>query len=321
MPSVALGHAESVARAYVETFAGRSDAYVRWTGTGYIAVREPLTAAVALAAVRGRRPVGGYFLALDNRSHVAAIDLDRPDGWDIACRVGKWLWAEFVPAYIERSLAGRAHLWIVVGSDSTNELARLPGFVLRFALRATLEAAGVDGLAAIELRPGSDRLSRPDGLGHSLRLPTMPHKTTGERHPLCDPRTGDPVGQIMSEMLAALERAPASRIVDLAERYRPLAAPVVETARLPFASSGHGAIYRFNAHVGVCEVLRREYSVERAVPGRTVRCPCHDDRAPSLSIARDDSRVWCHAPSCELSADGRGQDAYGLWALAKTRTR
>jgi len=68
-------------------------------------------------------------------------------------------------------------------------------------------------------------------------------------------------------------------------------------------------------------VLRRELGVENAAPGRTIRCPCHDDRAPSLSIARDDSRVWCHAPSCDLSADGRGQDAYGLWALAKTRTR
>lgn len=320
MSSLDPGFPENVARRYVETFAGRTDAYVRWTGTQYITVREPLTADVVLAAVRDRRPIGGYFLMPDNRSHVAALDLDRPDGWDIACRVGKWLWAQVGPAYVERSRAGRAHLWIVVGSDSTKELAGLPGVVLRFALRAALAAAGLDGSPAIELRPGSDRLARPDGLGHALRLPTMPHKATGERHPLCDPRTGEPIGQTMGEMLAVLERASASRMVELAERYRPPTSSVGEGARQFLASKGHGAIDRFNAHVGVCEVLRREYSVERAVPGRTIRCPCHDDRSPSLSIARDDTRVWCHAPSCELSADGRGQDAYGLWTLAKTRT-
>lgn len=314
------GQAELVAQAYLETFAGRTDAYVRWTGTGYVAVRKPLTAAVVLAAVSYGQPVAGYFLTPDSRSHVAALDLDRPDGWDIACRVGAWLRAELVPAYVERSRAGRAHLWIVVRSDATTETADLPGIVLRYALLAALQAAGFDDSSTIELRPGSDRLSHLDGLGHSLRLPTMPQKATGERHPLCDPRNGEPIGRTIGEMVTAIELAPASRIVDLAERHRPRRPTVALPDRHSVLHSGPGFIDRFNAHVGVCEVLRREYGAEPAAPGRTIKCPSHDDCCPSLSIARDDSRVWCHAPGCDLSADGRGQDAYGLWALAKRRS-
>jgi hypothetical protein len=311
-------HPDNVLRTYIETFAGRADAYVRWTGTQYISVREPVTPELVVSALRDRRPIGGYFLTADNRSRLAALDLDRPDGWDLARRVGAWLWTHVGPVYVERSRAGRAHLWIVLASDSTTEVGSLPGLVLRFALRAALAAVGLEGSPAIELRPGADRLGRPDGLGHALRLPTMPHKSTGERHPLCDPRTGEPIGRTIGDMLAALGRAPASRIVDVAERYRPPASSVGETTRGSFPSRRTGSIDRFNAHVGVCEVLRREFSAERAVPGRTIRCPGHDDRTPSLSIARDDSRVWCRSPGCALEAGGRGQDAYGLWALART---
>ena len=55
-------------------------------------------------------------------------------------------------------------------------LAALPGIVLRSALRAVIAGAGIGDVAGIELRPGSDRLYGPAGLGHSLRLPTMPHR-------------------------------------------------------------------------------------------------------------------------------------------------
>jgi hypothetical protein len=315
------GHHEQVTRTYIATFAGRADAYVQWTGSQYIAVRQPLTAEAVLTALRDRKPIGAYFLMPDNSSHVAALDLDRPDGWEVACRVGTWLWAQLVPAYVERSRGGRAHVWIVVAPDSSAEIASLPGVILRFALRAALAAAGCDGSSAIELRPGSDRLSRPDGLGQALRLPTMPHKATGERHPLCDPRTGGPIGRTLGEMLLAFEPALTARVVELAERYRPPALALIRPERPSVGSSPSRPIARFNANVGVCEVLRREFGVDNAAPGRTIRCPCHDDRAPSLSIARDDTRVWCHAPSCDLSADGRGQDAYGVWALARTGTR
>lgn len=74
-------------------------------------------------------------------------------------------------------------------------------------------------------------------------------------------------------------------------------------------------IERFNAAVTVTTVLARQYGLD-AVPGRTVRCPAHEDRHPSLSIARDDQRVWCHAAGCPLNDGGRGADAWALASLA-----
>jgi hypothetical protein len=315
----ATGKTELVLSQFISIFAGRTDAYVAWTGTQFVTVREPLTLQVVLLAFQTRRPVGAFFLNPGNCSHVLALDFDRPDGWELARRVGEWLWAQGVPAYVERSRDGRAHLWIIVGADVERSLWALPGIVLRSALRAGRGGAGIGDVAGIELRPGSDRLYGPAGLGHSLRLPTMPHKATGERHPLCDPRTGAPLGRTLGEMLLALRLAPANRVVELAERYRP---PLADRPAAPVRRSGRGLgmIARFNESVGVCEVLTREFGVANAVPGRTIRCVGHDDRNPSLAIARDDARVWCHSPGCPLEAGGRGQDAYGLWLLAKTRT-
>lgn len=318
---MASAHAhEQFEEELIARFAGRHDAYVRWTGNRYVTVRAPLTPVVVRTALRDAVPIGAYFLTPDSTSHVAALDLDRSDGWDLGCQIGAWLWTVDVPAYVERSRDGRAHLWITVAPGSTSLSSGLPGISLRYALRATLQTMSLDALRGIELRPGSDRLGRPDGLGHSLRLPTMPHKDTGERHPLCDPRSGSPIAPL-GGLLSTLEFASTGRVVELAERYRP---PSPDSARLIGPSRGRredGPIGRFNAQVGVCEVLRREFTVENARPGRTIRCPAHDDRQPSLSIARDDSRVWCHSPGCALSAEGRGQDAYGLWALSKEQRR
>lgn len=41
-----------------------------------------------------------------------------------------------------------------------------------------------------------------------------------------------------------------------------------------------------------------------ARPGRSVRCPVHDDRHASLSILRDDRRAICHAPTCAWASPG-----------------
>lgn len=50
----------------------------------------------------------------------------------------------------------------------------------------------------------------------------------------------------------------------------------------------------------------------RSVPGRTVRCPMHDDSTPSLSISKDDGRAYCFNQSCILWHDGHGVDAFEL---------
>jgi DNA primase len=74
-------------------------------------------------------------------------------------------------------------------------------------------------------------------------------------------------------------------------------------------------IERFNAAVGVTTVLARQYGLD-AVPGRTVRCPAHEDRHASLSVLPDDRRVYCHSPACPLNDGGRGADAWALASLA-----
>jgi hypothetical protein len=310
-----------VAQIFIATFAGREDGYNRWVGRQYIAVHEPLDAQVIVAAwsARPRQTVGAYFLTRENTSHVAALDFDRLDGWDLACRTGTVMRAAGVPAYVERSREGRAHLW------ATSEL-RLPGIVLRRAVRVWMADAGVlpteaDLHAAnIELRPATDRLSDPDSLGHALRLPGMPHPLTGERHPLADPRTGQPIGKTIAEMLLAYELTSTERFIEAAERYRP---PVIEaTAPLSRTSSAGAAspISIFNASVGCSEVLRREWGVANAAPGKSGPCPLHPDpRNRYLTVAHDDQRVWCNSGGCPLSADGRGHDAYSLWGLAKER--
>ena len=70
-------------------------------------------------------------------------------------------------------------------------------------------------------------------------------------------------------------------------------------------------IETFNNAVTVSDVLRRDYGLE-ARPGRAVRCAFHDDRHPSLSILKDDRRVYCHSASCWANNNGRGRDAWDL---------
>jgi hypothetical protein len=62
----------------------------------------------------------------------------------------------------------------------------------------------------------------------------------------------------------------------------------------------------------VCDALVTA-GVLNARPGRTVRCPRHEDRSASLSILRDDRRAICKAASCEWS--GRGVIAADVRAV------
>jgi hypothetical protein len=305
--------AEDVAAVYLATFAGRTDAYSEHTGAQWIAVREPLTPAVVVDHIAARRPLAFYFLAPDTRTHVAAVDFDTPDGWAQALALGRVLWADAAPCYVEHSGRG-AHLWAVCEE-------RLPAILWRHALRAWLQAADLPADdPRIELRPGADTLAGPESLGHALRAPMMPHPATGEAWPLCDPRDEHVLSPKVAGMLLVHEPAAPAPIIAAAERYRPPVTEVTAPRREP-VPSGASPIARFNAEVGVCAVLEREWHVPNARPGRTVRCPAHEDRHASLSIARDDSRAWCHAPSCELyGRDGQGADAFALWALAQGRS-
>ena len=300
-----------IATVYIATFAPRTDAYAAHGGSGWIAVHADLTPEVVISAFTQGRPgsISAYMLAADSTSHVVALDVDLDDGFDLACRVQRVMAVAGVPAYVEPSRRG-AHLWCVLA-------ARLPGIVLRHALRTFLSEAGMTPSPKIELRPAQDRLGSPDALGSALRMPTMPHPLTGQRYPLHDP-DGVSLGLKLAPMLLAVDLASEALIVAAAERW---SEPAIASVRGPVRGHLESPIAAFNAAVGVSSVLAREWGVENAVPGRSIRCPAHDDRSPSLSIARDDSRAWCHSPSCDLHGpNGAGHDAYGLLTLARTRS-
>jgi 5S rRNA maturation endonuclease (ribonuclease M5) len=59
------------------------------------------------------------------------------------------------------------------------------------------------------------------------------------------------------------------------------------------------------------ESLFSEYGIASR-SGRSVRCPFHDDRHPSLSILPDDRRVICHAAGCWAHNGGHGRSAWEL---------
>lgn len=73
---------------------------------------------------------------------------------------------------------------------------------------------------------------------------------------------------------------------------------------------GSGMIAMFNAENTITDVLAAHGS--QGVPGRSTRCPSHDDSTPSLSISRDNKRAYCFNQSCPLWNDNYGVDPYEL---------
>ena len=330
---------------YADTFAGQRTAYSFWTGSEWHTAYDrdhhkplPLTADVVVNAFTTAIPISGYLLAPDNTTHVACLDIDRDDGELLAVMIVQRVKALGGIAYTERSRRG-AHAWVILDE-------RRPAILVRRALMALVKEAlgarrvcpgsgrpsarnkagrpccGACGSSQsgdraephrdprIELRPASDRLPQGEGkLGHCIRLPTMPHHKTGKRYPLISSE-GEKLPGTLAEMMSSIERTPATIFEDLAER-APLPRVVPAQADLRFPSG------RSDEDLGTAsEILRDLWGVQNAQPGRAVKCPAHDDQRPSLSIARDDQRAFCHSPGCELWNDGRGRGTYELTKMA-----
>ena len=322
-----LGPVLAVAAAYIAAFAGRTDVYGIYTPDGWRPRRSPLTPSVVLDAFANGSPITFYFLAPDEMTHVAAIDFDTGNGFEQAVLMGCVMWDDGVPAYIETSRRG-AHLWSVLDGQ-------LHALALRSAHRTYLQAAGLPANdQKIELRPG-ERVGT-HGIGLALRAPMMPHPVTGVAGTLLDPRTQQPLGGSLAEVMQTVQRAPAATMAAAAERYRPPAPPPVPrypqssprypapTPRYP-GQRGRGRIERFNAENIVSEMLSREFRLITAAPGRSVRCPGpthrNGDRSPSLSILPDDRRAYCHVPGCAFNGSGHGVDAFDLDRIAKDDPR
>jgi hypothetical protein len=297
-----------VASSYIAAFAGRTDVYGVDTAGGWRPRRSPLTPFVVTEAFSNLSPITFYFLPPGDMTHVAGVDFDTEDGFEQAIRMGCGMWDDGVSAYVETSRRG-AHLWVVMDG-------RLHARILRSALRAYLQAVGLPANdEKIELRPGSDGLSdHTDAIGHSLRAPMMPHPLTGVAATLLDPRTGQPLGDTVAEVMEAIQRAPATTIIAAAERYRPPEPP----QHRPSTTSSAGRIADFNASIGVSQILQAA-GAGWARPGGHGRCPYHPDSNPSMSVSHDDRRAWCFSRSCAVNRDDKGMDAWDLARLSHQR--
>jgi hypothetical protein len=185
-----------------------------------------------------------------------------------------------------------------------------PAVLVRRALKALIAEAGLPDDPKIELRPGSDRLNDEDSLGHCIRMPTMPHQRTLKRYGLVSNTTGARLSGKLTELMAEIEECPVSIFDDAAERapLPPLQAPPSDL-RYPLGNPPTES---------ACDILRDLWGVQNAIPGRAVKCPAHDDKHPSLSIARDDERVFCKSPGCILNNNDRGRGTNELRRLAPT---
>jgi hypothetical protein len=287
---------------YIDLFCARADDYASWAGWGWPRASAQLTSGVVARGLDGGPSISGYMVGADGLTHVLALDVDTEDGTDQAQATARWMWSVGVPAYVEPSRNGRAHLWVSLD-------ARVAASVGRRFLTVALWNAGVDpDDKRIERFPKQDAAPGPGAVGSCLRLPMMPNPKNGVRYPLLDPDTMKPLGATLQDVVAAIQVAPAQRVIELA-------GPEPEPVEV-FERSTPLEIREFNEQHPVSEVLEELWDMPQAEPGRSVRCPAHDDLHPSLSIFRDDRRVLCWAPACPLNNDGRGRDAFDLMVLA-----
>jgi len=300
-----------VATVYVAFFAARTDVYSIWVvgpdpqkPIGWRPVREELTAEVALAGLTRSGPsISGYFPHPTNTSHVLAVDFDTDDGLQQAYTLSGVMSWEGIPAYVETSRRG-GHLWCVLD-------AQIPAVAIRFALRALMaEGRLPTDDPHIELRPGTDRIGE-GGLGHALRLPFMPHPKTGETGTMVGPK--GPVPRTLARVILDWELADAKKLLAWSEKWDPPVARLpanLRNPREPFPEDDSTA----------SQILISLWGVLNAAPGKSVRCPAHQDKMPSLSIFRDDRRAVCKAPHCILNNDDHGRGTYELRKLAPTQS-
>jgi len=303
----------SVCSFYARLFPARNDVYSRWTDEGWRPVREPLTGEIVLAGLTGTGPsISGYMIAPGSVSHILAYDFDTDDGLSQAYTLTRFMATNGLPAYIETSRRG-AHLWCILDSI-------LPAVVIRHAAKALLQGAGLpDDDPHIEIRPGSDHVDAEwhehvsgavvgTGLGHALRLPTMPHPKTGKRGRMLY-APGTPIEGSLAEIMLAMDWADADLIRTWSERWkRPPVTHIPADKRNPHDYPEDNS--------SAAEILASLWGVTNARPGRSVKCPAHEDKVASLNILPDDRRALCMAGGCILNNDDHGRGTFELRKMA-----
>jgi len=312
---------EQVVSVYLNTFANRTDVYSHWEPEkGWRPVREPLTPAIVTAGLMGTGPsISAYMIGLGSLAHCLALDFDTDNGLEQAFVLGRTMWEQDLPAYVETSRRG-AHLWCVISNT-------LPAATIRKAARALLGAALLPtNDPHIEIRPGSDHVDAEEhlhvtgavvgeGLGHALRMPMMPHPKTGVRGVMFDPRDLHLVmGPSLAAVMLEIEHAPSAEILKWADRWNPAVTVIPPDYGKPHPR-------REEDTASASELLSTLWGVVGPTPGRNSHCPVHGrDRNPSLTVMKDDKRAICRVPGCVLNNDDKGRGTWELRTMAPRAT-
>ena len=289
---------DPIIETYIGCFAARSDLYVL---NGASVVRAPLTPSVVRTAISHNYPVSAYLGTTDARTHVGAIDFDTTNGLTQGRAIQQFLDDAAVPSSLWESRRG-AHLWVTCWDwVMCGEMARM----LRAAVSLTLgDEVAADPKVEVFPKPGSDL-----AVG-ALRLPGLPHHKDQLIYPLANGSSmPSPTNPTFQQVIDAV-------ILTTPEAVRRLAGKAPRKAvSYPKALGAYGSAKRTYGDAPSATDVLRGWGIE-CQPGGTARCPKHDDKRRSLTVFKDDRRVYCGAPHCALNNGGHGVGSIQLSRMA-----
>lgn len=301
---------------WIAQFAATREAFV--VDSRHTITSEPLTRDICARAEKLGNSISGYLATRWEdgswRTTMGAIDVDTD--LDDAQAIRDFLTAHGVRTLLALSRRG-AHLWVWTSGDGTHESERyMPVLAVRVrkALQQAVDLTITDreARAHIEVFPKRGSAS-PYSVG-ALRMPLFRHPKTGIVYPVVDEAGHETTSRIVAynwtipldtpydALYALTPPKGVSTTVYAKELVYEAPEPRSVALRRPLPDGP-----------GCCALLLR-LGVPNPQPGRTVRCPFHEERHASLSILADDLRVICKAPACPAHNDGRG---IGSLALAK----
>lgn len=274
---------DGIVSLYIGSFAARDDLYVE---NGAEVRRAPLTPDVVRKAIRHKYPVSAYLGDTTGRTHVGAIDFDNDDGLTMAQQTQSLLMEHNLPSLLVESRRG-AHLWVTCWNWSDC------GTMHRALTGAVGLAAGPEAMEdpKVEVFP-----KRGEDLAvGALRLPGLAHHKTQQVYAVAG--IADPTLRQIIEVHELGDADAVKRLAGTAPRPK----------RYPKGLDNFYG-YRPERALGdapkATEVLA-SWGVQ-VRPGGTVQCPMHEDRRRSMTVFKDDARVFCGAPHCRLNNSGHG---------------
>ena len=278
---------------YLWFFAARRDAYVINASE---VVRDELTPAILRAALSHRYPLSGFMADEHGQTHVGAIDFDTDDGLTRAAQVQDIAAGRDIHTLLESSRRG-AHLWVC-------SWGRVKTGQMHAALKALLHMADPE-LATDDHVEVFPKLGAGNFGSGALRIPGLHHHLTQEQYPVLREGKATDGG-----IKATLDLFGWTNPVHLVHA----AGDRVHRPRTPYPQRITGFYAKTNFRTGdepkASEVLAGLGIQVR--PGATTRCPMHEDRRRSLTVFKDDVRVFCGAPSCPLNGAGHGVGSIDL---------